>query len=96
MCRWMLQAQDVMNTHVLDLTQEFISHMIGVQRTSVSMIAHTLQHAGFIKYSRGHIEIIDKLALQEAACECYNLIKQQIDMRIPARSLDHANSGAIT
>jgi len=86
LCRWMLQAQDVTQSNILDLTQEFISHMLGVQRTSVSMIAQTLQQAGFIKYSRGRIEILDKLALHEAACECYNLIKHQIDARIPARA----------
>lgn len=93
LCRWLLQAQDVTHSDILDLTQEFLSHMLGVQRTSVSMIAHTLQHAGFIRYRRGRIEVIDRLGLEEASCECYSLIKQEADRRLPAKTTLHATFG---
>jgi CRP-like cAMP-binding protein len=83
LCRWMLQAQDVTGANVLELTQEFLSHVLGAQRTSVSMIAHTLQNAGLIRYRRGRIEILDKLGLEAASCECYSLIKHEIAHRLP-------------
>jgi CRP-like cAMP-binding protein len=86
LCRWMLQAQDVTRSDTLDLTQEFLSNMLGAQRTSVSMIAHALQQAGLIRYRRGHIEIVDKIGLEAASCECYSLIKHEIDKRLPPPS----------
>ena len=83
LCRWMLQAQDILNSDTLDLTQEFLSHMLGVQRTSVSMIAHSLQNAGLIRYSRGKIHILDRPGLESMACECYRLIKGQVEAALP-------------
>ena len=83
LCRWLLHAHEVTKSDMLDLTQEFLSHMLGAQRTSVSIIAHMLQRAGFIRYRRGRITIIDKLGLEEASCECYSLIKDAIDTRLP-------------
>jgi GTP-sensing pleiotropic transcriptional regulator CodY len=56
-------------------TQEFLAEMLGVKRTSVTLHARTLQQAGMIKYSRGHIQIIDVEALQETVCECYDTVK---------------------
>lgn len=83
LCRWILQAQDATKSDVLDLTQESLSNILGAQRTSVSMIAHTLQQAGFIRYRRGRIEIVDKIGLEAASCECYSLIKHELDKRLP-------------
>jgi CRP-like cAMP-binding protein len=83
LCRWLLYAQDVTKSGVLELTQEFLSNVLGAQRTSISMMAHMLQHAGFIQYSRGRIKIVDKLGLEEAACECHSLVKEAIDARFP-------------
>ena len=51
--------------------------MLGVRRTSVTLVASTLQRAGFIQYRRGHIRVIDVEGLQESACECYETIKAQ-------------------
>jgi CRP-like cAMP-binding protein len=79
LCRWLLQAQDIVDSDVLDLTQEFLSHMLGVQRTSVSMIAHSLQNAGLIRYSRGKIHVLDRPGLERTSCECYRLIREQIE-----------------
>jgi len=75
MCRWLLRARDLAGSDNLPFTQEFLSEMLGVRRTSVSPVAHTLQQAGMIKYTRGRIEIIDVEALRDTACECYESIR---------------------
>ena len=59
----------------LKLTQEFLSQMLGVRRSSVSIVAGTLQNAGFIKYSRGHIRLLDVAQIEQGACECYGAVK---------------------
>jgi CRP-like cAMP-binding protein len=78
-CRWLLISEDVLGTEHVPLTQEFLSHMLGVQRNSVSLVAHTLQKAGFIQYSRGKIKILDREAIEESACECYSVIREKMD-----------------
>jgi len=71
LCRWMLRARDLSGTDTLMFTQEFLAEMLGVRRTSVSIVAHVLQQAGMIKYSRGRIEILNVEGMRETACECY-------------------------
>ena len=75
LCRWLLRARDLSGRDDLHFTQEFLAEMLGVQRTSVSPVAHTLQQAGMIKYTRGRIDIINVEALRDSACECYESIK---------------------
>src|SRR3954464_10117915 len=77
LCRWMLRARDLSGSDNLPFTQEFLAEMLGVRRTSVTTVAHTLQSAGMIKYSRGKIQILDVEGLQETACECYRTVKDQ-------------------
>jgi Mn-dependent DtxR family transcriptional regulator len=72
-----LRARDLSDTDTLNFTQEYLAEMLGVKRTSVTLVAHTLQAAGLIKYSRGKIQILDVEALQEGACECYETVKRQ-------------------
>jgi Mn-dependent DtxR family transcriptional regulator len=72
-----LRARDLSGSDTLSFTQEYLAEMLGVRRTSVTVVAHTLQSAGFIKYARGRIQILDVDALQESACECYETIKRQ-------------------
>jgi CRP-like cAMP-binding protein len=79
LCRWLLQSQDMCETNSFLLTQEFLSHMLGVRRTSVSMEAHGLQQAGLVRYSRGHIEILNRDGLEDCACECYAAIRTETD-----------------
>src|SRR5215218_7133829 len=79
LCRWMLRARDLAGSDTLAFTQEFLAEMLGVQRSSVSVVAHTLQNAGFIKYSRGRIQILNVQGLQEASCECYNTVRQNYE-----------------
>jgi CRP-like cAMP-binding protein len=69
-CRWLARMCDLMGPD-FPLTQEFLAQMIGVRRTSVSLIAGQLQEAGLISYRRGHLHVKDVDALRSAACECY-------------------------
>lgn len=76
MCRWLLQAQDAVGGNALNLTQEFLSHMLGVRRTSVSGNANKLQEAGLINYKRGIIRILDRKGLEKTSCECYAAVRR--------------------
>jgi CRP-like cAMP-binding protein len=75
LCRWLLRARDLSESDDLPFTQEYLGEMLGVRRTSVTAVAHSLQEAGLIKYARGKIQILDAEALQESACECYGSVK---------------------
>jgi CRP-like cAMP-binding protein len=75
LCRWLLRARDLSETDTLLFTQEILSELLGVRRASVTVVAHTLQAAGLIKYSRGKIQMLDAEALQDSACECYSTVK---------------------
>jgi CRP-like cAMP-binding protein len=78
MCRWLLRMRDLAGDD-LTLTQEFLAQMIGVRRSSVSLVASTLKSAGFIRYRRGNIRILDVDGLQQSACECYGVVKAHYD-----------------
>jgi CRP-like cAMP-binding protein len=80
--RWLLRCRDLIGSEDLPLTQEFIAQMLGVRRTSVSIVAHTLQQAGLIRYKRGHIRVLDLEGLRESACECYWTVKSLSDRLI--------------
>jgi CRP-like cAMP-binding protein len=73
LCRWLLQSQDVIEGDTIELTQEFLSHMLGVHRPAVTVAAVALQKLGLIEYSRGVIEILDRPGLKKRACECYEV-----------------------
>jgi CRP-like cAMP-binding protein len=79
LARWLLQALDRTDSSNLPLTQELISQMLAVRRTTVTVIASKLQQAGLIRYHRGRIEIVDRLKLEEAACECYGTIRRRTE-----------------
>ncbi|WP_158918823.1 Crp/Fnr family transcriptional regulator [Caulobacter sp. S45] len=76
LCRWLLMSRDRAGANMLPLTQEFLSFMLGVQRTTVTAAARSLQSAGLIRYSRGRLELLDIAGLEEGACECYATVKQ--------------------
>lgn len=71
LARWLLQSHDASQSSDLELTQDFLSSMLGTRRASVTQAAGKLQQAGLIRCSRGRIEIVDREALRGAACECY-------------------------
>jgi CRP-like cAMP-binding protein len=77
LCRWLLQSQDMIGSETFTLTQEFLSHMLGVRRTTVSIEAHALQEAGLIRYRRGHINILNRDGIEDCACECYSVIRTE-------------------
>jgi CRP-like cAMP-binding protein len=77
LARWLLMSQDRLGGTLVPLTQNFLAHMLGTRRASVTVAAGILQKAGLIKYSRGKVTIEDRAKLEEAACECYGVIVQQ-------------------
>lgn len=77
LCRWLLIMRENSKSDIMHLTQEFLSHMLGVQRTSIGFVAGTLQTAGIIKYSRGKLEILDIDRLEDCACECYHIVEEE-------------------
>ncbi len=79
LARWLLMTQDRIGSNSLPLTQEFISQMLGTRRSSVTVSAGTLQKAGLITYTRGSVTILNRSRLEEAACDCYQLLKQQTE-----------------
>ena len=79
LARWLLTSADRMESEFLNLTQEFLSQMLGVQRSTVTVAAGELQRRGMIGYSRGRIKILDRPALTGTACECYEIVKASYD-----------------
>ena len=75
LARWLLQCADRTGTEHLMLTQELLGEMLGVRRTTVTLLAEHLKDRDIIKYSRGKITIVDRAALESCACECYRTIK---------------------
>jgi CRP-like cAMP-binding protein len=75
LARWMLMTQDRVGQDRLELTQEFLAQMLGVRRQSVNLVASMLQRAGFIRYQRGIIEIVDRSGLESVSCECYEVVR---------------------
>jgi CRP-like cAMP-binding protein len=78
LCRWLLQSQDCVKSDELELTQDFIAMMLGTHRPGVTLAAGILQSAGLIRYSRGHISILDRQRLEAASCECYKVIREAL------------------
>ena len=79
LCRWLLMSSDGVGSDELRLTQEFLATMLGVRRAGVTEAAVKLQDAGFISYGRGHIKILDRERLEQVACECYHMTKNEYD-----------------
>jgi CRP-like cAMP-binding protein len=79
LARWLLQTQDRLRPKnpSIALTQDFLAQMLGTRRTTVTLVARALQTAGLIRYRRGQIDIIDRRGLEEAACECYQVIRHE-------------------
>lgn len=77
LARWLMMSHDRIGGDTMPLTQEFLGQMLGARRASVSVAASTLQKAGMITYTRGHVTLVDKVKLTEVACDCYSIIQQQ-------------------
>jgi CRP-like cAMP-binding protein len=79
LARWLLEAQDRVESNELELTQEFISDMLGVRRAGVTQAAQKLQESGLIHYKRGYIQILDQQGLEAASCECFRTVRDEYD-----------------
>jgi CRP-like cAMP-binding protein len=77
LARWALVNQDRTDHHQLPLTHEFLARMLGVNRSTVSLTAATLQRAGVVRYTRGKFTILNRGRLEEVACDCYRIVKEQ-------------------
>jgi hypothetical protein len=86
MARWLLMTHDRVDGDELALTQEFIGQMLGVSRPTVNIAGATLQKAGFIRYARGRIAVLDRPGLESAACECYPRIRQELEDTLGGRT----------
>ena len=79
LCRWLLLSLDRLSSNRLEMTQELIADMLGVRREGVTVAACKLQDLGVIRYSRGHITVLDRPKLEKLSCECYAVVKQETD-----------------
>ena len=82
-CRWILMTHDRVGRSDLPLTHEFLAAMLGVQRPTVSVVTRTLQTAGLITQRRRLITVVDRAGLEEAACECYGVIRRRFNHYLP-------------
>ena len=83
LCRWLLQTLDRLPSNELTITQELIASMLGVRRESITQAAGHLQQAGCIRYRRGHISVLDRSVLESRVCECYAVVKKELDRLVP-------------
>jgi CRP-like cAMP-binding protein len=85
LCRWLLLSLDRLEGNELAMTQELIANMLGVRREGVTEAALKLQHAGLIRYARGHITVLDRAGLEKRTCECYAVVKKEYDRLLPEK-----------
>jgi len=78
LCRWLLLTLDRGHSRELVMTQELVASMLGVRREGITETAGKLQNAGFIRYRRGHITVLERAGLETRACECYAVLKKEL------------------
>ena len=88
LCRWLLLSLDRLSGNELVMTQELIANMLGVRREGVTEAAGKLQDEGMIRYSRGHITVLDREKLEARVCECYAVVKREYDRLLQASPSD--------
>jgi CRP-like cAMP-binding protein len=79
LCRWLLLSVDRLPTNDLVMTQELVASMLGVRREGITEAAGNLQRVGLISYRRGHISVLDRSGLETHACECYAVVRKELD-----------------
>lgn len=82
-CRWLLFAHDRSGDEPIRLTQETLAQMLGVQRTTISAVARTLQDAGIIHIGRGRVQVLDRPGLEKRACECHDAVETHFHRLLP-------------
>jgi CRP-like cAMP-binding protein len=88
LCRWLLLSLDRLQHSELVMTQELIANMLGVRREGVTEAAFKLQKLGLIRYSRGHITVLERTGLEQRSCECYAVVKKEYDRLLPGTLAD--------
>lgn len=84
LCRWLLLSLDRLPGNELSMTQDLIANMLGVRREGVTGAAGKLQKLALIRYSRGHIVVLDRAKLEVRVCECYAVVKKEYDRLLEA------------
>ena len=79
LCRWLLLTLDRVASHELVMTQELVASMLGVRREGITEAAGNLQRAGFIRYRRGHIAVLERAGLEGRVCECYSVVRKEVE-----------------
>jgi CRP-like cAMP-binding protein len=79
LARWLLMCRDRTDSDEMPLTQEFLADMLGVRRPGVTLAAGILQKAGLLRYNRGRIMVLDRKGLEDVACECYRVVRDEFD-----------------
>jgi len=95
MCRWLLMMHDRAEGESLTYTHEFLSHILGANRKSVTLAAQSMQTAGLISYHRGMMQVVDRLSLEKASCECYAIVKARFDafLHPPSTAVQETKTG---
>lgn len=83
LCRRLLLGLDRSSSNEMDMTHELVANLLGVRREGVTIAAHKLQEAGTIRYRRGHIEVLDRVRLEQQTCECYSVAKKEYRRLLP-------------
>jgi len=95
MCRWLLMMHDRAEGEPLTYTHEFLAHILGANRKSVTLAAQSMQAAGLISYRRGTIQVLDRKGLEKASCECYAIVRKRFDafLKPPATAVQQNEKG---
>ena len=78
LARWLLMSRDRADQDTMIMTQEFMADMLGTRRTTVTLVASSLQDRGLISYRRGKVTIVSRSALEKAACDCYRVCNEAL------------------
>ena len=96
LCRWLLLTLDRTPSRELVITQELIAGMLGVRREGITQAAGNLQDAGFIRYRRGHIAVLDRSGLEKRTCECYAVVKKEMSRLLSDVQYRQGTSAIVT
>ena len=83
LARWLLWTVDRLPAQDMTMTQDLVANLLGVRRESITEAAGRLQQVGFIRYRRGHIDVLDRIGLQTRACECYAVVRNEMTRLLP-------------
>jgi CRP-like cAMP-binding protein len=98
MCRWLLMMHDRAEGEALHYTQQFLSEILGANRTTVSLAAQAMQDKGLIDYRRGKMQVTDRAGMEKASCECYAIVRRRFDsfLNPPAHAAKTLGKGRTT